>query len=379
MIRVKHLDYFLLFVVTLFLLLGVSFLATISAPLSLNRFGTTNFYLIHQLTYGLLPGVILGFLAFIVPLSFIRRISPLLLLGILISFLLIFLPHSGGNFWGASRWVSFWFINFQPAEFFKIVSILYLSSWLRNRLGGPTRGAGILKDKMSHNSFKNIFLPFIVFLGFATFAFYLQRDITTLGIICLTALVIYFIAGTPKWHTLLIVSGALVLLVGLVVFEPYRATRFTSFLHPDIDPQGASFQINQSLIAIGSGGLAGRGLGMSNQKFGFLPQSMSDSTFAIFAEETGFLGCSILIFLYLAFLWLGFMIARHSTDKFNQLVAWGITFWILLQGFVNISSTIGIWPVSGIPLPFIAYGGSHIVAELVAVGILLNIARQIKR
>lgn len=375
--RVKHLDYFLLFIVALFLILGISFLATISAPASLKSFGTTNYYLAHQLVYGFLPGIILGLVFCFLPLNFLKKISPLLLLANLIALVLVFLPQIGSRLWGASRWLSFGAINFQPSEFLKLTFILYLSSWLKNRFNYQTHGARILKNRKSYHDFKQVFLPFLVFLVLISIILILQPDISTLIIIGSISLVIYFAIGTPFWHSLLIAGGAVSGLFLLIKYKPYRLSRIIVFLNPEIDPMGIGRQIKQAIIAIGSGGFAGRGFGMSGQS-GFLPQSMSDSTFAIFAEETGFIGCIFLIFLFLMFLWLGLMIAKKTADKFSQLVALGITFWILMQGFVNIGSMIGILPLGGIPLPFISYGGSHIVSELIGVGILLNIARQSK-
>ncbi|MBU3934911.1 putative lipid II flippase FtsW [Patescibacteria group bacterium] len=376
--RIKHLDYFLFFIIALFLIAGVSFLATISAPASLKRFETTNYYLIHQLVWGFLPGIILGFFFFLIPLSLLKKISPLLLLGNLIALVLVFLPQIGSRFWGASRWLDLGIINFQPSEFFKITSILYLSSWLKSRLGHQGRGTGILKNKKSFHSFKHVFLPFIVFLAVVVTALVFQKDVSTLGVIGATALVIYFAAGTPIWHCFLIIVAAVSGLVLLIKYEAYRMSRLIVFLHPETDPLGIGFQMKQSLIAVGSGGLGGRGLGLSSQKFGFLPQSMSDSTFAVIAEELGFIGCIFLILLFLTFLWAGLMVARRSDDKFCKLAALGITFWIVLQGFVNMGSMIGLLPLTGIPLPFISYGGSHIVAELIGMGVLLNIARHTK-
>lgn len=371
----KRLDYFLLVIVAILLFLGVSFLAALSVPYSLKSFGTTNYFLFHQLLYGLLPGVILGLLLYFLPLNFIRKVAPAAFLINFIFLLLVFLPQIGSRFLGASRWVNVLGVISQPSEFFKFTSILYLSSWLKNRTDKQGRGAGILKNKKSHHGFKEIFLPFIFFLLVVSVILILQPDISTLGIIGLTALVIYFAAGTPFWNTLLTAVGALAGLFLLVKFKPYRLSRLVVFLNPEIDPMGIGFQIKQALIAVGSGGLFGRGLGMSSQKFLFLPHSMSDSTFAVFSEEAGFIGSLALILLFLLFLWLGLVIARRSEDKFSKLAALGITFWIVFQGFVNISSTIGLLPLGGIPLPFISYGGSHLISELLGVGMLLNIAR----
>jgi len=145
------------------------------------------------------------------------------------------------------------------------------------------------------------------------------------------------------------------------------------------DPMGIGYQIEQSLIAIGSGGILGLGLGTSIQRFGFIPQTMSDSIFAVFAEETGFIGSLVLIFLFLVLLWRGFRISKRSPDKFSQLFAIGISSWICIQAFINIGAMIGILPLTGIPLPFISYGGSHMVAELIGIGILLNISKSSKK
>ena len=161
----------------------------------------------------------------------------------------------------------------------------------------------------------------------------------------------------------------------LIKIEPYRVQRFLVFLHPEADPLGIGFQLKQSLLAVGSGGWFGKGLGMSTAKFGFLPQSMSDSIFAIVGEELGLIGCTILILLFVFFFWQCIKIAKNSHDKFGKLTAIGITTWILLQSFMNIASTLGIFPLAGIPLPFFSYGGSHIIAELMAVGLLLNISK----
>ncbi len=192
----------------------------------------------------------------------------------------------------------------------------------------------------------------------------------------MTALVMYFVASTPIWQTLSICLIAAGGLFALIKIAPYRLNRLLVFLKPATDPMGIGYQIKQALIAVGSGGIIGVGLGMSRQKFGFLPQSIGDSIFAIFSEETGFIGAFILVFLFATLAWRGFKIAKNCQDKFSQLLASGITFWIILQTFINIGSTVGILPLSGIPLPFISYGGTALVNELVAMGILLNISKQ---
>jgi cell division protein FtsW len=161
----------------------------------------------------------------------------------------------------------------------------------------------------------------------------------------------------------------------MVKFEQYRLDRWLIFLHPETDPLGKGFQLRQSLIALGSGGIFGKGLGMSTQKFGYLPQAMSDSVFAIIGEELGIIGATVLIILFILFFWLGLRIAKNSNDKFSKMTAIGIVIWITLQAFVNMASAAGVFPLAGIPLPFFSYGGSHLVTELIGVGLLLNISK----
>ena len=186
----------------------------------------------------------------------------------------------------------------------------------------------------------------------------------------------YFVSGTPVWHMFVLGLVGLAMSAFMVVFEPYRIKRVLVALNIIKDPMGIGYQVKQSLITIGSGGIIGIGLGMSQQKFGnFLPQTMSDSIFAIFAEETGFIGCIILISLFIFFFFKCFRIAFKSHDKFSQLFAIGMAVWICLQAFINIGAMIQIFPLTGIPLPFISYGGSHILMELIGVGILFNISK----
>ena len=189
----------------------------------------------------------------------------------------------------------------------------------------------------------------------------------------------YFLASTPIYHTILIFLIGVGGLSLLIKTSTYRFHRFITFLHPEIDPMGIGYQIKQALIAVGSGGIFGQGLGANLEKRSFLPHPMSDSIFAILAEETGFLGSFIIILLFLIFAWRGFYIGRKSEDKFSQLTALGITFWIVIQAFINIGVMLGILPLTGIPLPFFSYGGSALIAELIGIGILLNISQYSKK
>ena len=370
----KALNYYFLGIVIFLIGFGILFLATLSAPASLQAFGNTNYYLFHQLL-ALGIGLILGFIAFKVPLNFIKKIAPVILIGNIILLIIVFLPAVGIKIWGAKRWINIAGMSLQPSEFFKITVIVYLSAWLSSKFPEQARGSWTLSFKKGYHHAIKIFLPFLILLGITTVFLYFQKDASTLAIITLSLLAVYFAAGTPVWHTMATVLGGISFGLLLIKLEPYRMQRFLVFLHPETDPLGSGFQIKQALLALGSGGIFGKGLGMSTQKFGFLPQSMSDSIFAILGEETGIIGCSILVLLFVAFFWNSIRIAIGSQDKFAKLTAVGLTTWILLQAFMNIASSVGIFPITGVPLPFFSYGGSHIIAEMIAVGLLLNISR----
>ena len=368
-------DYVLLVVTLILIVLGILILASVSAPLSQQRFGNTYYFLNHQLLFGLLPGIILAFLAFKFPLDFLKKRAPFLLLINLILLSLVFLPKIGGSAGGATRWLSLGPFSFQPSEFLKLTSIIYFAAWLTSRSREQDKSG----FRQAEKGFSQTFIAFLIVVGLISLLLIFQPDISTLGIIVLVAALMYFLAKTPLWHSILFFLLGAGGLLTLIKLAPYRADRLLVFLKPEIDPMGIGYQIKQALIAVGSGGISGLGLGMSQQRLGFLPQSISDSIFAILAEETGFVGCLILISLFLIFLWRGFEVAKVSQNKFSQLAALGITSWILIQACTNIGSMIGILPLAGIPLPFISYGGSALVSELIGVGILLNISKQISR
>jgi cell division protein FtsW len=370
----KDFNYHLFFLVVF--LVGFSFLffACLSASESMQKFGNTNYYLFHQLFFGLLPAIILGLIAYKISLAFVKKWAPLLVLLNIVALFIVFLPGIGVNAGGASRWISFGGLTVQPSEFLKVSAILYLSAWIASKLSETQGKDWKTITKKGYHNLIYIFVPFIVFLGLITSALLVQRDLSTLGIISITLLVLYFSAKTPLWHTLALLASGAIICLFFIKFEPYRANRLLIFLHPDKDPLGIGLQLRQSLISLGSGGIFGKGLGMSTLK-SILPMSMSDSIFAIIGEEIGAIGCITLIALFIYFFWLGIKIARNSSDRFSQMVAVGIVFWITFQAFINMSSVAGIFPLAGIPLPFFSYGGSHLAAELIGVGLLLNISK----
>ena len=365
-------DYIFIFIVVCLILLGGLILVSVSLPISQEKFGSSFYYLNHQIIFGLLPGLILAFSAFKIKLVSFKKWAPIFLLINLIFLGMVFLPHLGISFRGSARWINLGPISFQPSEFLKLSFILYLSSWLASR----TEKKFTPTTKKLAWWFSQTFFAFLAIMVITGTFLIFQPDISTLLVIILVATLMYFLAKTPLWHSILLIFMIILAFLVLIKIAPYRFNRILVFLNPELDPMGIGYQIKQALIAIGSGGIFGSGLGLSLQKFGFLPHSISDSIFAIFAEETGFLGSLVLVLLYLVFFWRGLKIGKQSADKFSKFCALGITFWITLQAFVNIGSMIRILPLTGIPLPFISYGGSALISELIGVGILLNISKQ---
>lgn len=377
--KTKKIDYLLLGTAGFLIILGILVLSGVSAGFSQEKFNNPTYFLFHQILLGILPGIILGFILFKINLGFLRKASIYLILLAIIFMLAVFIPGAGIISGGAPRWINLGFATFQPSELLKIAFIIYFSAWLVN----PARREKFIKDKTELGKslidrIKNELLglvPFLIILTVIVLLLLFQSDISTLVIFVAIAVIMYWVASTPFWHTFSVVilcSSAILL---LIKFVPYRMKRILVFFDPNIDPMGIGYQIKQIIIAIGSGGILGLGLGNSVQKFGYIPQTMADSIFAIYAEEFGFIGCLLLIFVYGFLFYRGYRLFKKSKDSFPKFLAIGISFWICFQAFFNIGAMIGLLPLTGIPLPFISYGGSHIIAELAAMGILLNVSK----
>lgn len=363
-------NYILLVTVGLLILFGMVVLISASVSVPRENFSENFYYTIHQLVMGLIPGVILAFVvANKVSLENLKQKSHIILLINIVLMVLVFAPVIGKKSGEAARWISLGPFSIQPSEFLKLTFILYLSSWLESK------SQKAYSPKSKKEALEKNLIAFLVITGIITLLLFLQSDISTLGVIVVTAGLMYFFAETPLWHTVLLVALAMGGMFFFIKSTPYRMKRVSVFLNPGIDPMGFGYQIQQALIAVGSGEIFGLGLGMSKQKFGLLPHPISDSIFAILAEETGFIGSTVLVLLFIMFLWQGYKIGKESTNMFHRLTALGITSWIIIQAFLNIGAMINIFPLTGIPLPFVSYGGSALVSELTAVGILINISK----
>ncbi|MFH0791708.1 MAG: FtsW/RodA/SpoVE family cell cycle protein [bacterium] len=366
--KLHHPDYVLLIILVILSAFGTLILASVSAPLSYDIYGVTDFYLKHQMIFGLIPGLVLGLIAYFVNLEWIRKNSFYPFIAILFLMAAVFLPVIGHSSGGASRWLKLGTYTFQPAEFLKLLFIIYLSGILAN-----IKEKYISKNKKDND--KKTLIVFLAIVSLAGLLLLAQKDLSTLLVVTAVAAAIYFYSGAPIKYLLFFAMGAIILLSILVFIEPYRMSRiFTLFTDVDITDEG--YQVNQALISIGSGGLGGVGLGMSYQRFGFVPAAISDAIFPILAEETGLIGSITLICLFLAFSLRGFRIIRTTPEYFSQYLALGITIWIVFQGLINIASMVKIMPILGIPLPFVSYGGSALINEMIAVGLLLNISKK---
>lgn len=355
-------DYFYIILVAILLVLGLLILSSVGTAVGYQKFKDSYYYFKRQLWHSILGLVFLFFLSQIGYQKLRRWIGPALIISLLL-LVAVFIPGLGTSYGrGTESWINIFGFSLQPAEIIKLVYILYLAHWLSN------------KKKKELSQFTYGLLPFCLILGLIGFLILLQPDLGTLIIIILTAFSVYFLAGARLRYIFLIgLLGSLIVTI-LILITPYRLNRILVFLNPSLEPRGAAYQINQAFLAIGSGGFWGRGFGQSRQKFQYLPEATGDSIFAIAAEELGFVGAVILVGLFLLLTLRGFWIGSQSKNTFGRLVAFGITSWFGWQALINIGAMVGVLPLTGIPLPFVSYGGTAMVVSLSAVGIMINIS-----
>ncbi|PIT90702.1 MAG: putative lipid II flippase FtsW [Candidatus Komeilibacteria bacterium CG10_big_fil_rev_8_21_14_0_10_41_13] len=359
-------DYILIGALGLILLFGLIMLSSASSVAAFQKFGDSYYFFKHQLLNGLIPGIIGFFIASQIDYRIWKKYAFAMLVISVVLLVLVFIPGIGEDYGKAHSWISVGPIGFQPTEIVKMTFLIYLASWLEKK------GARGLKDV------EYGFLPFLFALGLIIVLVMAQPDLGTLLVIIAISFFVYFIAGAPYKHILGLIIGGLILLFISIQVAPYRLARLTAFFKPEIDPQGISYHITQAKLAVGSGGFIGLGIGKSRQKFNYLPEVYGDSIFAIIAEEMGFIFSIILILLFLTLVIRGLKIARGSPDDFAKLLAAGITVWFAFQAFINIATMVGLFPLTGIPLPFISYGGTAMAISMLAVGILINISKQTK-
>lgn len=308
-------------------------------------------------------GIIALFIAFKIPINYIKRLSPFILLISFILLLLVFTPL-GITAGGARRWLRLWPSNFQPSELVKLSMVIFMA-WYVSR-------SGYDKDK-----FFSFVIP-ISIMGIFQIVFLKQPDFgaaMSLGIITILML---FLSGTRIKYLFILMAVATPAVVWLVKSEPYRWKRFTAFLDPWKDPLGSGFQLIQSFIALGSGGLKGVGLGEGRQKLYFLPEVHTDFIFSSIGEEVGFIGAMVVVFLFIFLFVRGIIISNRAINPFSYYLSFGITIMIAVQAIINFAVVTGMVPTKGLPLPFISYGGSSLIVNMIAIGLLLNISSEKK-
>ena len=360
----KGLPDIIIFVTTLALLgIGIIMVFSSSSVMAYHEVGDAYFYLKRQAMWA-----VMGLVALVTLMNIDYRVwkkfSVVAIVGVIALLTLVLIPGVGVVVGGARRWIGAGSFRIQPSEFAKMGLILFISSYM-----------SAIGDKVK--SFKFGVLPPMIVTGIICLLILKEPDLGTVIAVAGIAFVMIFMAGCNIWHLAGLCSLAIPAVVYLVVAEPYRLRRLLAFLNPWQDPLDSGFHIIQSLLALGSGGLLGLGLGMSRQKFHYLPEQHTDFIFAIIGEELGFIGAAGVVLLYVVLAWRGYRVAVNCKDKFGSLMAAGITTMIVLQAIINLGVLSGLLPVTGITLPLISSGGSSLLSMLASIGILLNISRSV--
>jgi len=359
MVRNVRLNLFSIAVVLI--CVGIVMIYSASSIYAAERYKDGFFFLKRHVAF-LLIGVILAFLVMGMDYRALRNwAKPLVAISVLL-LILVLVPGIGREVAGARRWFRFKFLSFQPSELAILAVIIYVADFISR------------KDETIRTFLKG-FLPPILVLGVVALLILIQPDLGTSVALGAVVFIMLFIAGVRFYYLLSVLLAALPVLYVLIFSVPYRRMRILSFLNPWLDPKGSGFQIIQSQIALGSGGIFGVGLGHSKQKLFYLPAAHTDFIFSIIGEELGLIGTIGLIILFILFIRQGLKVIKNSPDKFAYFLSLGLILMITLKAIINIGVSCGVLPTKGLPLPFISYGGSSFIFDMISVGILINIAR----
>lgn len=341
--------------------IGVVMIYSASSIYAWEKYRDSFFFLKRQVSFVFI-GALLSFVVMGVDYRRFKRLAKPFLLISLLLLLLVLVPGVGREVAGARRWFRFKFISFQPSELAGLGVIVYLADFV-SRKGNQVR------------TFWRGFVPPILVLGATLLLILMQPDLGTTLAIAIVAMVMLFVAGTRPAHLFSLILAGLPMLYVLIFSVPYRRMRIMAFLNPWADPRGSGFQIIQSQIALGSGGIFGVGLGQSKQKLFYLPAAHTDFIFSIIGEEMGLLGTIGVVALFIIFIQQGLRIVKGAPDRFGYFLSVGLLLMISLKATINIGVACGMFPTKGLPLPFISYGGSSLVFDMISVAILMNIAR----
>lgn len=353
-----------IFIISFLALLLCGLIVFVSASLGIYAKNNAKFtsIIFSQIFLGLFLGAIACLITTKINYKFWQKYSFYIFIFSVIIASLVFIPGIGVSLKGAKRWIYIFGFSFQPLEFLKIGFIVYFSAWIAH-----------VKDKIK--TFKYGLLPLLILISIIGVILLKQPDTDSFIIITLVGLAMYIIGG-GRWRYVFLIAGiGAVCIASLIFMRPYLLDRLNTFIHPENDPLGSGYQIQQSLIAVGSGEIFGRGLGQSIQKFKFLPESIGDAIFPIAAEEFGFVGSVFIIFLFIFFLSRGLKISIYAPDVFSGLLASGIVILITVQSLLNIASMTGIIPLSGSPLIFFSQGGTALFFTLAEIGMIINISK----
>ena len=361
-VRGVRTDYLIALVVALLTGAGLVFVYSSSFAIGLREYGNVNFFVARQ-ALGAAIGAVLMFALARIDYHHLGRWSPLILLAALAGLGFVLIPGVGVGANGAHRWIQIGPLPpIQPSEFAKLAMVIYIAAWL------SAKGDQVKQLSLG-------VLPFVLMVGLVGGLIMLEPDMGTFIVIVLTTSTMFFVAGAALSHVITlglagVAGGGLLILV-----EGYRLERWKAFVDAEKDPDGKGFQILQLLIALGSGGLRGLGIGESRQKFFYVPGAHTDGIFAIVGEELGFIGAVLVLVLFATLIYRGFRTAYKSQDDFGYLLAVGITCWIAYQTVINVGGITRSFPLTGIPLPFLSYGNSALIATMAAVGVLLSVSR----
>ena len=351
-----------LFTVSVVLMcIGVVMIYSSSSIYAWERYKDGFFFLKRHMIF-MLIGVILTFIFMAVDYRKLRNIAQPLIFISIILLILVLIPGIGREVSGARRWFRFKMISFQPSEFANLAVIIYVADFI-------ARKENLIK------TFLKGFLPPMVLLGTISILILIQPDLGTTVSLAFVVIAMIFVAGVRPAYILSLILSSIPMLYFLIFSVPYRRARIMAFINPWLDPRGSGFQIIQSQVALGSGGIFGVGLGHSKQKLFYLPAAHTDFIFSIIGEELGLLGTIGVILLFIIFIQQGIKIIKNASDKFGYFLSLGLVLMIAFRAIVNIGVSCGVLPTKGLPLPFISYGGSSFIFDMVSVGILVNIAR----
>jgi cell division protein FtsW len=357
----EKIDKIFLGIVLVLLVIGI--FVFISASLGVLAKNEIKFLsILYSQAIGLIAGLIFMFLAIKIPYKFWRKYAFYIFIFSIFLTLLVFVPGLGFRHGGATRWISLGGMSFQPVEILKIAFVFYFATWL-----------SWVKSKVKELRYG--LLPLGIILGLIALILIKQPDHKSIILLVFAASGMLVASGVPWKYILSVLGISLVVFSIMVATKPYLKNRVMTFINPGHDVLDKSFQLNQSLIAIGTGETWGRGLGKSVQKFTRLPEPQGDSIFAVIGEEFGFIGSTLIILLYIVFGLRGLKIAYEAPDSFSRLMVVGLVILIMAQSFMHIASSIGAFPLTGVPLVFVSHGGTSLMASLFMVGIILNISK----